>query len=264
MAMKGLTRCDGCGRDVLMLIHSCPGITMPKFMSLGDRMKHYENRERLSKDQAVIIRVDGKAFHTWTSKANADKPFDYHIIETMVKATALTAKQMQGFKLAYTQSDEATFCLIADGEKEMGWFDYKTHKLVSLAASYFTYFFNEEYYESVSEEWHPRPCPPAFFDARAYTVPLHDVGNVFVWRQQDWERNSIQMLGQSRFSHKQLQGKSNKEVLDMLESVGVRWDELNRRNKWGTFIHNDDALCKKFTYDEINDLLGLKELNATN
>lgn len=44
--------------------------------SLGDRMKEYENTFRfyLPKRLPVIIRCDGRAFHTLTH--NFDRPFD--------------------------------------------------------------------------------------------------------------------------------------------------------------------------------------------
>lgn len=44
--------------------------------SLGDRMKGYEkvSATKLISRMPVIIRLDGKAFHTYTSKC--DRPFD--------------------------------------------------------------------------------------------------------------------------------------------------------------------------------------------
>ena len=68
-----------------------------------------------------------------------EKPFDAKLIAAMVHATQQTAKQMSGFKLAYTQSDEATFLLIDyDGFDTQGWFDYELQKVVSITASTFT------------------------------------------------------------------------------------------------------------------------------
>ena len=52
--------------------------------SLGDRMKgNYENRAKtqLLRRTPVIIRLDGKAFHTFTK--GFEKPFDKTMVEAM-------------------------------------------------------------------------------------------------------------------------------------------------------------------------------------
>jgi tRNA(His) 5'-end guanylyltransferase len=93
--------------------------------SLGDRMKdNYEDRYRiyLTRRTPVIIRLDGKAFHTLTSKCQ--RPFDQHFINSMLYASEETAKEMQGFKLAYVQSDEVSFLLTDyDNLDTEAWFD---------------------------------------------------------------------------------------------------------------------------------------------
>ena len=49
--------------------------------TLGDRMKSYEDcyRIKLPKRSYVMIRVDGKAFHTYTKGLN--RPFDVGLID---------------------------------------------------------------------------------------------------------------------------------------------------------------------------------------
>ena len=54
------------------------------------------------------------------------------------------------------------------------------------------------------------------FDARCFNIPVDEVTNCFIWRQQDATRNAIQMLGQCNFSHKELQKKSCNDIQDML------------------------------------------------
>lgn len=221
-------------------------------MQIGERMKSYETDYRLDKG-AVIIRVDGKNFHTWTEKIGANKPFDYGIRDAMLMATARTSNHMQGFKLAYTQSDESTFLLMNTDEKAQGWFDYKVQKLTSITASYFTYYFNQ--YN------HGQGTPPAFFDARAFNVPIDDVANNFVWRQQDWKRNSIQMVAQTYFSHKELQGLNNDQVMKKLESIGKQWDLVPSYSRFGTFICDTKfgkvAYAEHWDYDKINEMVGI-------
>lgn len=81
-------------------------------MTLGDRMKEYEmqSRTRLLRRTPVIIRLDGKAFHTLTR--GLDKPFDRDFMEIMQKTMLSLCEQIQGCVLGYTQSDEITLVLI--------------------------------------------------------------------------------------------------------------------------------------------------------
>ena len=215
---------------------------------LGTRMKKYEAvyDHKLTPNSCVFIRVDGKAFHTFTE--DCDKPFDYELIDTMVKSAWQTSKEMQGFKLAYTQSDEATFMLTDfDRHETQGWFNYELNKLVSITASLFTAHFNDLY---------PHNNSLALFDARAFVVPLDDAPNVFIWRQKDWERNAIQMMAQSIFSHGELQGKSNRKVKEMLEFAGNKFDQQPQSARFGTFIdRNETAICKSLDYYQIAELI---------
>lgn len=67
-----------------------------------------------------------------------------------------------------------------------------------------------ENYENNSEEY--RLCSVyknavikgAMFDARCFNIPKEEVTNLCYWRQDDASRNSIQMVGQANFSHKEL------------------------------------------------------------
>lgn len=203
--------------------------------SLGDRIKRYEHvsSPTLISNTPVFIRVDGKAFHTWTRGLH--RPFDFNLIGAMGEAARCTADEMMGFKLAYIQSDEATFMLTDyDTHQTEPWFGYELNKLVSVTASLFTAHFNREV-----AGW---KRAPAVFDARAFNVPIDDAPNVFVWRQRDWERNSLQMLARSHFSHKELNGKRRSDMHDMLHAIGVNWADLNPRLKNGTWIHRDGSV----------------------
>lgn len=223
-------------------------------VTLAARMKSYEDTTRLPKG-GVIIRVDGKAFHTWTKRNNFEKPFDKSLMAAMEYATVKTAMEMQGFRLAYTQSDEASFVLTNYGEMEGAWFDYKVQKLVSVTSSIFTKHFNK-YFEGSGTTL-------ANFDARAFSVPKFDLANNIVWRVQDNKRNWVQALGQHHFSHKQMQGKSNKEVLEMLEDHGIDLAEIPTQVKMGTTVYAHDGyvdyLVTDLDYDKINELIGIEK-----
>lgn len=214
--------------------------------SLAERIKRYEraSAHQLTPNSAVIIRVDGRAFHTWTR--DLDRPFDAELMRIMVEATRETAADMQGFKLAYTQSDEATFLLTDfDRHDTLGWFGYDLSKLISISASLFTMAFNRRFIHRQT----------AVFDSRAFIVPRADAANVFVWRQQDWERNSLQMLARSRFSTSQLHGKGRTDLHEMLHEIGIHWArDLTNQEKNGTFVLADKSIHHEpWRYEQITE-----------
>jgi tRNA(His) 5'-end guanylyltransferase len=197
--------------------------------SLGDRMKaNYEKRNRtfLTRRTPVILRIDGKAFHTFTK--GCKKPFDIAINSAMIGAAKAVMNQSQGARLAYVQSDEISVLLCDyDRLETSAWFDYNVQKLCSVAASIATATFNREYWPSDK---------PAMFDCRAFNIPKEEVSNYFFWRWQDWVRNSILMVTQYHYSHKQMQGKKQPEMIRMLAEKGVKMEDFDPRWQNGTFI----------------------------
>lgn len=213
---------------------------------IGDRIKRYESASKtvLIPRSYIVMRIDGKAFHTFTR--GMKKPFDDFLIENMVKAGEMTAKQIMGFKLGYHQSDEFTFVLTdTDTFESQVWFDGEVQKLCSVTASMFGAYFNKL-----------MGGTEAMFDCRAFNVPKEDVANVFIWRQRDWERNSLQMFSRVHFSQKQLHNKKKTDMHEMLHEKGENWADLKDIYKNGTFILKDGTrLNKKITYEEINNLI---------
>lgn len=206
--------------------------------TLGDRVKRYEavSKPLLSRRTPVVVRVDGKAFHTFTR--GCEKPFDKQLIKAMAYATKRTSENMQGFKLAYVQSDEASFLLSDYDTLETGaWFDNELNKIVSVTASLFTYYFNDWLRNNHNSTSTLQGV--AVFDARAFNVPHDDFPNVFIWRQRDWERNSVQMLARSLYSQKELHGKNVTQLQEMIRAKGHDWESLSPSLKFGTFIKTD-------------------------
>lgn len=210
--------------------------------SLGDRMKGYESVPsfKLTRRTPVIVRIDGKAFHSYTKKIKAKKPFDEDLMYLMTETALFLASNISGCKFVYTQSDEISL-LITDYEtvNTEAWFDNKLQKIVSVAASMATAKFN-----SISDLYF-KGSPLAMFDARAFNIPREDVANYFIWRQNDASRNSVQMLARSLFSHKQCEGKSGSQLQDMMmETHKVNWNDLSTDKKRGTAIykHLDDSI----------------------
>src|SRR5271166_1882089 len=183
--------------------------------SLGDRMKVFEGAYRIGLPirMPVIIRVDGKAFHTYT--AGCKKPFDAGLMECMNLTAMELCKELQGCQMAYVQSDEISLLLTNYQTFDtQSWFDNNLQKMVSVAASIagVTFTMNSDKVWGFDEYYGLPIQRPAYFDARAWVLPKEEVTNYFLWRQQDATRNSVQMLAHSLYSHKQLNNKNSSEL----------------------------------------------------
>lgn len=208
---------------------------------IGDRMKEmYENRTRMSLPRRTytIIRVDGKAFHTWTK--NMDKPFDKDLMGLMDLVAQTMCEEIQGAKLAYVQSDEISI-LLTDFEKPTtdAWFDGNIQKICSIAASIATAKFNDEALNLAQNHRMEKlfNMELALFDARVFTIPDPiEVENYFIWRQQDATRNSIQMAARALYSHKECENKNTSELQEMCFQKGVNWNDYSAREKNGGLV----------------------------
>ena len=221
---------------------------MPINDNLGSRMKeNYENisKTKLMRRCPVIIRIDGRAFHTFTK--GFDRPFDDVLSQSMKETTKYLCENMQGAVLGYTQSDEISILLTDYATLETdAWFDYEVQKLCSISASMATMAFNKAFAHEVAaqskriyteyltdkdsnyiDSLENAMNKGAMFDARCFNIPKEEVANYFYWRQLDAMRNSIQMVGQANFSHRELQFKSTKQIISLLEShCGINWHSL--------------------------------------
>ena len=206
---------------------------------LGDRMKsNYENitRNYLPRRTNTIIRLDGKAFHNFTK--GFDRPFDMEFIKVMNLTARYLCENIQGCKMAYVQSDEISLLLTDyDNLKTDAWFGGNIQKIVSISASMATAYFN-----SIIKDFKPNVDTLGMFDSRVFTISDdEEVVNYFVWRQKDWERNSIQLMGQSIFSHKELHKKSCNEIQEMCFQKGINWNDYAIFLKRGrTVIYKDN------------------------
>lgn len=224
--------------------------------ALGNRMKAYENisRDYLTRRVPAIIRLDGKAFHTFTK--GMVKPFDPIMTQAMQQTMKSLCENIQGCVLGYTQSDEITLVLTDYATiKTDAWFGYNVQKVVSIAASMATLAFDREFIIAHGEWFHKSfdngaSDQPGFlqlddiytskqhramFDARVFSIPKEEVCNCLIWRQQDATRNSIEAVGQTSFSQRQLHKKNCNEIQEMLWSQkGINWNDFPTESKRGS------------------------------
>lgn len=223
--------------------------------SLGDRQKQYElvQEHYLVPKMPFIVRVDGKAFHTYTR--GFKKPFDSLMGDTMLEVTKHLCEDIPGAVFGYTQSDEITIvCRYTDRIVSQAWFGGRVEKIIAITASKATRYFNKIFTEKAMEfdvkckkesaeickaigkygkdsdevkglkdltdsnneklcKTYIRKMGDAEFDSRVFNVPEWDCINNVIWRQQDATRNSVAMVGHVHFSAKQL----NKVNVDNLK-----------------------------------------------
>ncbi len=253
--------------------------------TIGDRMKNnYENITRyyLTRRMPVIIRIDGKAFHTFTRGFR--KPFDDILVNTMQDTMKYLCENIQGCVLGYTQSDEISLVLTDYAELTTdAWFGNNLQKMCSVSASMATLAFNkffsgrvQEFMSDCCDDFDGYIFPErrndydnaakvyfnrfnaAMFDSRVFTIPKEEVCNYMIWRQQDATRNSIQSVGQANFSQKELHGKSCTKIQDMLMiQKGINWNDYSTTLKRGSCcIKADDSLTE---YDEVGNICGYTE-----
>lgn len=247
---------------------------MPVHDELGIRMKtYYEQipKTKLMRRCPVAIRIDGKAFHTFTK--GFQKPFDEVLIKSMQETMKYLCENIQGCVLGYTQSDEITLILVDyKNLNSDAWFDYEVQKMCSIAASMATMAFNKFFVEEVhafrnrmkydddgyldKEEYdlftvyNKASDKGAMFDARVFNITKEEVTNLLYWRQLDATRNSIQMVGQANFSHKQLQGKSCNKIQDMLMTEkGINWNDLPTHQKRGSCCVKEDYFEERVVHN---------------
>jgi len=200
--------------------------------SLGDRMKEYEavTRARLMRRCPALLRVDGKAFHSLTR--GMAKPWDPNLVAAMDATAHRLCEEIQGAALAYVQSDEISVLILDYAQiNTEAWFDAQIQKMVSVGASFASVAFNRSIAAAYPDK------AGAVFDARVFSLPLHEVVNYFIWRQQDAVRNSIQSLAQANFSAREIHGVNCDALQEMLFSQrGINWNDIPLPQKRGTVV----------------------------
>ena len=203
----------------------------------------------------------------------------------MQETAKYLCENIQGCQLAYTQSDEISLLLIDYQRFETSaWFDYEIQKMVSISASMATMAF-DKYFATNFNEWGEENLPDwdlggtydkveesllkledayskalkigAMFDARVFNIPREEVTNYFYWRQLDASRNSIQMVRQANFSHKELQQKSCNDIQDMLMTQkGINWNDFPAYQKRGSCVVRNKVVLES---DDVTEKCMLRD-----
>jgi tRNA(His) 5'-end guanylyltransferase len=217
-------------------------VKMNKSDNLGDRMKRYEaltTSVMLMENLPIYARIDGRAFHSFCR--GLDKPFDLEFVKVMQNTCQELVLNTNAI-LGYVQSDEISLAWL-DSTKAP--FDGRLFKLESVLASIATSIFVQTIYSNVEYNKNKyidliKRCQKhcVSFDCRVFQLPNEEeLANCFLWRENDAYRNSVSMLAQAYFSHKELQGKSSAEMQEMYyQKTGKNYNDLESHLKRGTYF----------------------------
>jgi tRNA(His) guanylyltransferase len=213
------------------------------FNSLGDNCKSFENLtacHKLMPGVPIIARMDGRAFHTLTR--NADKPYDYELIDAMRTTTKALVKEFNA-DIGFVQSDEITLVWL-----NLEMFDLKIQKLNSILAATTTALFNKAIVNTKFKDFLP------VFDSRIWNVPSIDcVVDNLMWRQWDAYKNSVSMAAYNLIPQKELHKINTKGKLAKLQDIGFDWYELPHYAKRGSF-YKKYSTFKCLSVDELSKI----------
>lgn len=211
---------------------------MPWNNEISTRCKAFESvatEPRASKDQPLLVRLDGRAFHTYTRGLR--RPYDERLSCCMIETTRTLVADSHA-RIGYTQSDEITLLFWADPTLPSSClpFDGRYQKMCSVLAGLASSRFAVLAYESIPEK---RAAAP-HFDGRAWSVPTADDAlEAILWRVGDARKNSVSMAAQSVYSHGQLLNKHTADQLQMLSEKGIDWNAYPDFFRVGSFLRRE-------------------------
>jgi tRNA(His) 5'-end guanylyltransferase len=194
----------------------------------------------------LILRIDGKAFHTYTR--GCKKPFDKALADLMDETAKYLCENIQDAQLAYVQSDEISI-FVHDYKSLVSeaWFQKELQKMDSIASGMASAFFTMNSWKLFIDD-NPVDTYPgnwkdlmnlnriAVFDTRCFVLPENELCNYFIWRQQDATRNSIQMQARSLYSHSECENKNQSDLQEMIHQKGQNWNDTPTGFKRGRCV----------------------------
>jgi len=188
----------------------------------------------------VIVRLDGRAFHSLTKHLDFKKPFDERFSSAMCRVSEkLISKSGLEPEFAYTFSDEISL-FFANLP-----FKGRIEKINSVCASYAASALLLEL--ELSE--------PLAFDSRVVMIQKDQIRNYLSWRQSEAWRNHMNAYCQSAFisegksgteTARIMKGMKSAEMHEMMFKRGVNLSETPAWQRRGTVIHKENVQRKGF------------------
>lgn len=224
---------------------------------LMDEFKLLENQYdlRVMPKMPFIVRLDGKAFHSFVKKANYERPFSKEFSERMTSLLRELTSEFHAV-LGFTQSDELSLLFLQDRtEHTQAIFGGRINKINSVLASHAGCWFNFDH------------LTMGIFDARTFSIPKDRIQAYFRARQRDCYRNWVNSWAQFYLGHSAIEGLTVPDRLKLIEAKGINlfteetlWQRRGifsfRSNKEVTSISNGPIIGTEpcdFITEIIND-----------
>lgn len=208
-------------------------------------MKEYEvySSLRVPKNSKIIMRLDGRSFHTLARDLDLIKPYDENFYKVMSQVCMDLFKEFSPL-FVYTFSDEIS--LIFDKVP----FDGRLEKINSVVAGFTSSSFALNYNCEFKK-------PPAF-DSRVIPVSDDDVLKYFRWRQDECWRNCVNSHGisflKSKYSNSQANDKINgmnlSDIHELLFENGINLNDIETYKKRGIGVYRQNKKIVGFNKKE--------------
>lgn len=208
-------------------------------------MKEYEifSDLRVPVNSKIIVRLDGRSFHSFARKMNLTKPYDDNFYKVMVEVSKELFKEFSPLFI-YTFSDEISILL------DKIPFNGRVEKINSIMASFtsssFSINYNEEFPKAIA------------FDSRI--IPINDnvIYDYFKWRQDEAWRNCVNGYGvhflKSKYSSKTANEKINgldlSDIHELLFKNGINLNDVEIWKKRGIGVYRKNKEIKGYNKKE--------------
>lgn len=148
-------------------------------------VRTFELEDKCLQNCWIVVRLDGRSFHRFTSAHKFEKPNDKRALELMNRSAAAVMEEFRDVSLAYGQSDEYSFIL----RKNTDLYNRRQSKIMSAINS--TFSASYVYYWNTYFEDKKLLYPPSF-DARIVLYPSDkNLRDYLSWRQADTHINNL-------------------------------------------------------------------------
>lgn len=148
-------------------------------------VRKFEQEDRCLLGCWIVVRVDGRSFHKFSSEHEFDKPNDLRALKLMDVSARAVMEEFRDIVFSYGQSDEYSFIF----DRKMSLFNRRSSKILTNLVSLFTssYTFNwQTIFPTTKLKY-----PPSF-DGRVVLYPNSVILKDYLsWRQADCHINNL-------------------------------------------------------------------------
>ena len=208
-------------------------------------MKEYEiySDLRVPVNSKIIIRLDGRSFHSFAQNMELKKPYDDNFCRVMVNVSKELFEEFSPLFI-YSFSDEISILL--DKIPFNGRIEKINSVMASFTSSSFTLNYGVKFPKAVA------------FDSRVIPITDDKIYDYFKWRQDEAWRNCVNGYGihflKSKYSSSQANEKINglglSDIHEMLFQNGINLNDVKTWKKRGIGVYRKNKEVTGFNKKE--------------